>query len=261
MSLKDLTKHIDDQEKAISELRPESISQTARSTYWSDFRDSLWGEGLESFQEEENVKRGIDPVEDIALPERHIVATLPVAPLPPWNMLIRHADTDADTRKFLVRSEYDEAEREAVSSSKAHAMFVVSGQPGIGLLPSLSPLFRNLIPDQESPSFWCGFSCAASRSGFPRCCRSTVPARSSSTKTASSSLQTLRTQHRIGAWAMTWIDGTNETAVFGPSLTWVRGSRNQPASSSPAHPSLSLTRCLLISDRSGTKRSIAVGSS
>ena len=89
-SLKDLTKHINDREKAISKLPSEFIPKTARPIYWREFRDSLWGEGLESFQEEENVKRGIDPVEDIALPERHIVATIPVGLPPPWNILGRH---------------------------------------------------------------------------------------------------------------------------------------------------------------------------
>jgi len=146
MSLKDLTSYISEQEKVISELPQEMFSETEWSKYWRSFRDPLWGKELEASQGLEDVQRGLDPVEDVVLPERHMVTTFPVALPPPWGG--RHISdtgagvgpgTDAATnaRKILVRSEYEEAEREGVSSSKVHDVFAVSGQPGIGLFPSL----------------------------------------------------------------------------------------------------------------------------
>ena len=121
MSLKGLADHINDQEEAISKLFHGIDSETMACTEWREFRDSLWGRGLETLQGEEKVERDRSIfVDDVALPEKHIVATLPYTLAP-------------DTPKILVRSEYDEVEQEIVLSSKRHAVFVVSGQPGIGL--------------------------------------------------------------------------------------------------------------------------------
>jgi len=146
MSLKDLTDYISEQEKAISELPPKIVSETTLSTYWKDFRDSLWGKGLELSQGLEDVQRGLNPVENVALPERHMVATFPVAVPSYWGRLQTSyvtadmgtgAGASTNARKIMVRSEYEEAERAAVSSSEVHDVFAVCGQPGIGLFPSL----------------------------------------------------------------------------------------------------------------------------
>ena len=121
MSLKDLTDHINDQEEAISKLFHGIDSETMACTEWREFRDSLWGRGLETLQGEEKVERdGSIPVEDVALPDNRIIATLPHILAP-------------GTPKILVRSEYDEAERETVLASERRSAFVVCGQRGIGL--------------------------------------------------------------------------------------------------------------------------------
>jgi len=147
MSLNDLEKYIEEQEGAIARLPQEFISQSTRSKYWKVFRDLLWGKGLESSQELEDVQRGSNPVEIVAVPEKHTVASFPIDLPDPWGESTHIPYTDADmdiakdaeknVRKILVRSEYEEAERAAVSSSKEHDVFVVCGQPGIGLSPSL----------------------------------------------------------------------------------------------------------------------------
>jgi len=121
MSLKDLTDYISDQEEAISKLSHGVDSETIACAEWREFRDSLWGRGLETLQGEEKVERDRSiPMEDVVLPEKHIIATLPYVLAP-------------DTPKILVRSEYDEAERETVLASEHRSVFVVCGQRGVGL--------------------------------------------------------------------------------------------------------------------------------
>jgi len=126
MSLKDLAKHINDQEGAINKLPSEVISKSDSSTLrWEGVRSSFWGKGLESVQWEEDVTRGSDPVEDVALPDQRVVATFPPILAP-------------KTPNILVRSQYSAAEQRAVLASESLFVFMVSGQPGVGLFPSFS---------------------------------------------------------------------------------------------------------------------------
>jgi len=125
MSFQNPTDHINDQEGVIGGLYQGTGPETDAYIAWEKFRDSVWGKGLIS-QEAEAVERdGSIPVEDVVLPKDHTVATLPHGLIP-------------KTSKILVRSEYYEAEEEAVLSSKRYNALVVSGQPGIGLFPFLS---------------------------------------------------------------------------------------------------------------------------
>ena len=132
MSLNDLLKHISAQQEAISQASPGFKSTSAGLAPWGGFRDSLWGHGLESFQKMKRVKRDeSDPVDvhDVALPDRMRVAKLPK---------IRPKGLAPKRKRYLVRSEYSEAEQAAVLFSKSRLnVFVISGQPGIGPPPSL----------------------------------------------------------------------------------------------------------------------------
>jgi len=126
MSFKNLTDNVNDQEGVVGKLYERTGPETDAYIAWEKFRDSVWGKGLEISQEAEAVERdGSIPVEDVVLPKDNTVATLPHGLIP-------------KNSKILVRSEYYEAEEEAVLSSKRYNAFVVSGQPGIGLFPFLS---------------------------------------------------------------------------------------------------------------------------
>jgi hypothetical protein len=97
------------------------------------FRDSFWGKGLGISQEEENVERGNEPVDLCNIAD----------PLPPTRRVIKPSEDVSDTwgswgQRFLVRSEYYETEQAAALASKIMDVFVVTGQPGIGL-PFLFP--------------------------------------------------------------------------------------------------------------------------
>ena len=107
--------------------------------------------GHASFQKEEPVETDdADLVLNVELPDIHqCVATLPKALPSIWG---------TRSQRILVRFEYSVAEREAISVSSARhscAMFIVTGQPGIGVL---APLFFSHHPQrptstQESPCF------------------------------------------------------------------------------------------------------------
>ena len=126
MSLEDLAVYIKDQEDAISNLSSEVISKVvSHRRCWEGVRSSFWGKGLESVQREEGVTRGSDPVEDVALPDQRVVATFPPILAP-------------NTPNILVRSQYSAAEQRAVLASESLFVFMVSGQPGVGLFPSFS---------------------------------------------------------------------------------------------------------------------------
>ena len=75
------------------------------------------GKPLESFHKEEAVKRDeSDPVNDVVLPDHHLVATLPKALSWVW---------DLPREQFLVRSEYDETEQAALACSESTSIFDV----------------------------------------------------------------------------------------------------------------------------------------
>ena len=118
MSLKDLEGHIKVQEDAIGKLPAWGInSEPDAHDDWEELRVSVWGKGLETLQEERTVVRGG------SVTEKYVVGKLP-------------CDVWPSTPEILVRSEYEKVEREAVLSSQRYNMFVISGQPGIGLFPS-----------------------------------------------------------------------------------------------------------------------------
>jgi len=132
MLLRDLVEYAPAQEKAISNLEPRALSET-RMYNWIDFRTHLWGN--ESFQEMRSVKEdGINSIRGVVAPDYHLVATVPGAMFPSWGL---------ECQRILVRPEYNEAELEAVLvSQSARRVLVVTGPPGIGLLPSLSDARR-----------------------------------------------------------------------------------------------------------------------
>jgi hypothetical protein len=136
MSLSDLVEHTDAQNEAITGVTSGLRSGTPWCTAWDAFRNSFWGADLNTFQRNQQVERDTtDPVSGIELPDDHPIVTLPVGITLPWGWGL---DIERD---FLVRSEYDEAERAAVlSSGEARKVFVVGGQPGIGPPWLLLPL-------------------------------------------------------------------------------------------------------------------------
>src|SRR6267154_3739576 len=89
---------------------------------WAHFRDTLWGNGLQALR---------DPLSDGARPVVQLPETTPVDLV----MLLR-------TRKFLVRSEFEEAEQAILLANGEYFCdaILVSGHPGIGSppFPSLS---------------------------------------------------------------------------------------------------------------------------
>jgi len=95
------------------------------------------GERPRICSEDKPVKRDeSSPIEDVVLPDDHIVATLPEI-LPKLGWAIK-------SKRILVRSEYNEAEQAAVSCSKTDLdAFMVSGQPGIG--PPPFPFIAHII--------------------------------------------------------------------------------------------------------------------
>lgn len=108
---------------------PSGTLSGACAPAWIDFRTPLWGK--ETFQKMELVKRdGINPVDGIASPDYHLVATVPPKIVPSWGL---------EHEKIFVPSEYNRTEQAALLSSRPERrVFLVNGWPGTGLLPSLS---------------------------------------------------------------------------------------------------------------------------
>jgi hypothetical protein len=104
---------------------------------WIEFQKSVWGSGFMSLERLEEVKRD-KPVRDFDLPDpvphKTWVARIPCALPPPWK---------SPGRRFLVRSEYHEAEAAALLASQGNMKaFLVTGNPGIGLFPPCSTTRR-----------------------------------------------------------------------------------------------------------------------
>ena len=130
MSLRDLVERVPAQEEAIRNLDPEALCKTRLRT-WIDFRTHLWGN--ESFQEMRPVEE-INTIRGVVSPDHHVVATVPGAVFPGWGL---------GCERILVRPEHNEIEREIMRFSKTGLhVFVVTGQPGIGLFPSLSNVWK-----------------------------------------------------------------------------------------------------------------------
>jgi hypothetical protein len=132
--------YIPAQEKAIHNLsiHPAKPLHSLNSDIlqWSEIRASVWGKGLEFFQQEEDIERGKhDPIEDAhilpdTLPSSRSVITPHRMVSKIWNL---------SSKKILVRSEYHETAQAALLANEDNrGVFVVTGQPGIGL-PLLSP--------------------------------------------------------------------------------------------------------------------------
>jgi len=156
MSLEDLTQHTHDQLFVITaqkNARCFDNSGTVDLTDWIAFRDSVWGEeltslgtrelasleaqgleswmarGLASLEMEDLAERDDEPLPDVT-PATSSVVQIPETMPSVW---------DLDSRYILVRSEYEEAERAAVSENARNSTaFLVTGQPGIGS-PPLTP--------------------------------------------------------------------------------------------------------------------------
>ena len=170
VSLCDLRKHSSDQEARIRQLNYGFDSETTICALWTEFRAELWGRKPVSFQKEEPVEiDDPDPIPNVKLPDTHCLATLPKALPSMWGIR---------SQRILVRSEYSEAEREAISASTRQycKMFIVAGQLGVGTLTP-PPFFhrpQKLTFNQGSPCFYSCFSCADWRIGSPPCYRSTL---------------------------------------------------------------------------------------
>jgi len=138
MDLMDPMKGVSTQRVSISQLlskRDQISSSMIGLPLWDSFRTSVWGKDRASFQAEELMKRNhVKDIHPPPTPPDSPPFTLSVVTPPkdipkPWNL---------SSRQILVRSDYIEAERAALLASKDQDIFVVAGQPGIGLFP-LSP--------------------------------------------------------------------------------------------------------------------------
>ena len=141
MSLRDLVKYISVQEEAIiklSVLDPEGED----CAQWIPFRDYFLGK--DSFLVDEPVERDDKPLKAVPIDPPLTRTVTTIHPSISYYMA---------SRKILVRSEYKEAERAAVLANEPDVeVFVVSGQPGIGL-PSPPHRLQNLMFDQENLFF------------------------------------------------------------------------------------------------------------
>ena len=125
------------------------------------FGGSIWSKDL-GFLQKENVLKDDNPV-DYPLPPTYLVATRPETPLDVWKLA---------SRQILSRRECMDALGGALRASREGVdVFLVSGQPDIGLFSPDPHRLQNLIFGQENRSFCFGFSPAASHLGFQRCCK------------------------------------------------------------------------------------------
>ena len=138
MSLQDLTEHVPALSSGIHELvgHADLFSHSGPiHSAWDTFRRSVWGKGVASFEFPGPIEGDAS-----ALPET-IPASRPVMEVPTtvpnfWDM---------DISRILVRSEFQEAERAALSANAMNMdAFVVAGQPEIG---SPSPSLSAVEPD------------------------------------------------------------------------------------------------------------------
>ena len=108
---------------------------------WEAFRRSVWEKGLASFETEEPVERGDDPVSEQVPNMRSVVKISLTMP----------TDWDLGIKRILVRSEHEEVKRVALSSNASTMdAFLVTGQPGISLV--------SITPSPTEPNLWPGKS-------------------------------------------------------------------------------------------------------
>ena len=109
--------------------RPQSPLHTLDSNLpdWEEFRRMFWGPNSVPFRVEA-VDRDDEPVPSDPPPTTRSTLTVPEPILEEWA---------SKSRKILVRSEYEETEEAARSANnEGDDVFVVAGQPGIGVSPS-----------------------------------------------------------------------------------------------------------------------------
>jgi len=135
MSLQDLTQYAGDQTDRINLLLQEgSLAPGSASRKWTAFWESAWKKDFETLEEKELVVREQpgDRVEDYS-PSDPVPSSTSVMKIPRTlpNLWFRSSE------RILVRSEYYEAERAALSASEnGRDALVVAGHPGIGSLSS-----------------------------------------------------------------------------------------------------------------------------
>ena len=142
-----LTQHATSQEDSISSLLHNYLSPICdydmAPSSWEAFKNSYWGKGLDSLEEKELVERGENPVEDLTLPDPFPLTHSVLSP-----HCILNDVWCLSSRKVLVRSEYYDTEKAAISSDEeGKGVFVVTGQPGIGPPPFPPYLPQNLTSD------------------------------------------------------------------------------------------------------------------
>jgi hypothetical protein len=126
------------QKAVINKLLNEGLLSTSGvPRRWIKFKKSVWGSGSMSLERLEEVERD-EPVRDFdedyclpdPVPDKTWVVKIPNALPFPWK---------SPSQRILVRSEYHEAERAAMSADReGMEAFLVTGHPGIGLFSSCS---------------------------------------------------------------------------------------------------------------------------
>jgi len=138
----DLPQHVNIQEDAINRLTEMGhFIGGPTSDAWTEFKESVWGKKLESFQAEKLVKRDTqDPIEDPSIPPDSVSDKTQVMIIPS-SMPITWGPSK---QLILIRSEYEEAEEAALSANRSgRDVFLVTGQPGIGPPPYRSLTHQN----------------------------------------------------------------------------------------------------------------------
>ena len=133
--LPDVSEDPVDIHKAISDLPTDTfILNPSECAVWEKLRVKFWGKDLGSLERELMVNRGDEPVSDDILPGKTPPTSCLVIQIPnPLRRLLR-----LTSRAIMVRSEYNQAEEAALTSSESSGLFVVTGTQGIGMTPFLS---------------------------------------------------------------------------------------------------------------------------
>jgi len=130
MSLRSLNKYARSQTAKINENKKYF---TAADSSWIQLRDSLWGKGLRSLtvspRDLQKLRSSLDedPLPNVT-PTTYPVVKIPETMPDLWDL--------RGQQHLLVRSEYEEAEKAALSANEEGSdMFLITGQPGVGMPP------------------------------------------------------------------------------------------------------------------------------
>jgi hypothetical protein len=140
MGLEDLKQYAKAQTTKINRLIENgSFAPGPVSNYWTEFKKSVWGKGLASFQATVPVERDEDRVEDPCIPPGSVPLTTSVTTIPDTFP----TDWGPSSRLISARSEYDKAEETALLANETgRDVLMVTGQSGIGPFPSRSVACR-----------------------------------------------------------------------------------------------------------------------